>query len=52
MVQALVCIEDWLRARGASGVDVEENVKDLEEIEKDVQCLGLDDEVVFVDSLF
>lgn len=34
MVQALVCIEDWLRARGASGVDVEENVKDLEEIEK------------------
>uniref|UniRef100_A0A803MAV4 HAT C-terminal dimerisation domain-containing protein n=1 Tax=Chenopodium quinoa TaxID=63459 RepID=A0A803MAV4_CHEQI len=44
MVQALLCTQDWLRAKGVQIVDVEENLKELEEIEKD-------DEVVFVDSL-
>ncbi|KAL2922879.1 putative AC transposase [Bienertia sinuspersici] len=53
IVQALICTKDWLRAKnGASGVEVEENIKDLEEIEKDVECLDLDDEIVFMDTLF
>ncbi|KAL2894708.1 Fork-head transcriptional regulator FHL1 [Bienertia sinuspersici] len=52
MVQDLICTEDWLRApKGVTIVDVEENLKDLEEIEKDVQGDNVDDEVVFVDSL-
>ncbi|KAL2929476.1 putative AC9 transposase [Bienertia sinuspersici] len=33
MVESLICTQDWLRTKGTS-VDVEENVKDLEEIEK------------------
>ncbi|KAL2943024.1 Cilia- and flagella-associated protein 57 [Bienertia sinuspersici] len=43
----------YLRTKkGASGVKVEENLNDLEEIENDFECLDLDDEVVFVDTLF
>ena len=34
MVQALVCSQDWLRAKGVLIVDVEETLKELEEIEK------------------
>uniref|UniRef100_A0A803L456 HAT C-terminal dimerisation domain-containing protein n=1 Tax=Chenopodium quinoa TaxID=63459 RepID=A0A803L456_CHEQI len=54
MVQALLCTQDWLRAKEVPIVDVEENLKELEEIEKEVQrgeSNDVDDEVVFVDSL-
>lgn len=34
MVQALICTQDWCRKRVTSGVDVEENVRELEEVEK------------------
>uniref|UniRef100_A0A803MQS7 hAT-like transposase RNase-H fold domain-containing protein n=1 Tax=Chenopodium quinoa TaxID=63459 RepID=A0A803MQS7_CHEQI len=34
MVQALICSQDWLRAKGLSIIDVEETLKELEEIEK------------------
>uniref|UniRef100_A0A803MEC5 Uncharacterized protein n=1 Tax=Chenopodium quinoa TaxID=63459 RepID=A0A803MEC5_CHEQI len=54
MVQALLCTQDWLRAKEVPIVDVEENLKELEEIEKEVQrgeSIDVDDEVVFVDSL-
>ncbi|KAL2901716.1 putative AC9 transposase [Bienertia sinuspersici] len=52
MVQALIFTQDWLRApKGVSIVDVEENLKDLEEIKRDVQGDNVNDEVVFVDSL-
>lgn len=34
MVQALLCTQDWLRAKEVPIVDVEENLKELEEIEK------------------
>ena len=34
MVQALVCTQDWLRAKGSIEIDVEENLRDLEELEK------------------
>lgn len=34
MVQALICANDWLKARGLPCVDVEETLKDLEEMEK------------------
>ncbi|KAL2926042.1 putative AC9 transposase [Bienertia sinuspersici] len=52
MVRALICTQDWLRApKGVSIIDVEENLKDLEEIEEDVQGDNVNDEVVFVDSL-
>lgn len=40
MVQALICSQDWLRApKGVSIVDVEENLKDMEEIEKGINKL-------------
>uniref|UniRef100_A0A803KY70 HAT C-terminal dimerisation domain-containing protein n=1 Tax=Chenopodium quinoa TaxID=63459 RepID=A0A803KY70_CHEQI len=54
MVQALLCTQDWLKAKEVPIVDVEENLKELEEIEKEVQrgeSNDVDDEVVFVDSL-
>uniref|UniRef100_A0A803KVA3 HAT C-terminal dimerisation domain-containing protein n=1 Tax=Chenopodium quinoa TaxID=63459 RepID=A0A803KVA3_CHEQI len=51
MVQALICSQDWLRAKGLPIIDVEETLKELEEIEKDVQCGDVDNEVIFVDSL-
>uniref|UniRef100_A0A803M668 Zinc finger BED domain-containing protein RICESLEEPER 2-like n=1 Tax=Chenopodium quinoa TaxID=63459 RepID=A0A803M668_CHEQI len=54
MVQALLCTQDWLRAKEVPIVDVEENLKELEEIEKEVQrgeSNDVDDEVVFKDSL-
>uniref|UniRef100_A0A803MZQ2 HAT C-terminal dimerisation domain-containing protein n=1 Tax=Chenopodium quinoa TaxID=63459 RepID=A0A803MZQ2_CHEQI len=35
MVQALICSQDWLKPKGMMEVDVEEKVKDLEEIEKE-----------------
>uniref|UniRef100_A0A803LLQ7 RNase H type-1 domain-containing protein n=1 Tax=Chenopodium quinoa TaxID=63459 RepID=A0A803LLQ7_CHEQI len=50
MVQALLCTQDWLRAKEVPIVDVEENLKELEEIEKEVQrgeSNDVDDEVVF-----
>uniref|UniRef100_A0A803NAB0 Uncharacterized protein n=1 Tax=Chenopodium quinoa TaxID=63459 RepID=A0A803NAB0_CHEQI len=53
MVQALLCTQDWLRAKEVPIVDVEENLKELEEM-KEVQrgeSNDVDDEVVFVDSL-
>ena len=34
MVQALVCSQDWLRTKGALGVDMEENMRELKELEK------------------
>uniref|UniRef100_A0A803N206 BED-type domain-containing protein n=1 Tax=Chenopodium quinoa TaxID=63459 RepID=A0A803N206_CHEQI len=52
MVQALLCTQDWLRAKEVPIVDVEENLKELEEIEKEVQrgeSNDVDDEVVFND---
>uniref|UniRef100_A0A803N1G0 HAT C-terminal dimerisation domain-containing protein n=1 Tax=Chenopodium quinoa TaxID=63459 RepID=A0A803N1G0_CHEQI len=54
MVQALLCTQDWLRAKEVPIVDVEENLKELEEIEKEVQhgeSNDVDNEVVFMDSL-
>uniref|UniRef100_A0A803L373 HAT C-terminal dimerisation domain-containing protein n=1 Tax=Chenopodium quinoa TaxID=63459 RepID=A0A803L373_CHEQI len=52
--RTLLCTQDWLRAKEVPIVDVEENLKELEEIEKEVQrgeSNDVDDEVVFVDSL-
>ncbi|KNA04071.1 hypothetical protein SOVF_203050 [Spinacia oleracea] len=51
MVQALICANDWLKARGLPCVDVEETLKDLEEMEKELEVDDEDHEVVFVDSL-
>ena len=34
MVQTLICTQDWLRTKGMSGVDIKENLQELEELEK------------------
>ena len=34
MVQALICTQDWLQTKGMLGVDMEENLRELEELEK------------------
>ncbi|KNA22792.1 hypothetical protein SOVF_030590 [Spinacia oleracea] len=50
MVQALICANDWLKARGLPCVDVEETLKDLEEMEKDVLIIIIVvEEVVAID---
>ncbi|KAL2935897.1 MAP kinase kinase skh1/pek1 [Bienertia sinuspersici] len=52
MTQALICSNDWVRAKERTGIDMEENLRELEEVEKEFQgtSLGGDEDVVFVDS--
>ncbi|KAL2937776.1 putative AC transposase [Bienertia sinuspersici] len=34
MTQALICSNDWLRAKESTGIDMEEKLRELEEVEK------------------
>ncbi|XP_056695824.1 zinc finger BED domain-containing protein RICESLEEPER 1-like [Spinacia oleracea] len=49
MAQALICGQDWLRpATATSKMNVEEKLKELEQLEKDLEKTNLEDEMVFV----
>ncbi|KAL2900207.1 putative AC9 transposase [Bienertia sinuspersici] len=34
LTQALICSNDWIRAKERTGIDMEENLRELEEVEK------------------
>ncbi|VFQ88138.1 unnamed protein product [Cuscuta campestris] len=49
MVQALICGQDWIRAQlRKPKLDMEENIEELEKIEKDLKNANIDDEIIFV----
>ncbi|VFQ69765.1 unnamed protein product [Cuscuta campestris] len=49
MVQALICGQDWIRALlRKKKLDMEENLQELENLEKDLKDVNIEDDLIFV----